>query len=272
MLKETIIHKTVPIENLIGLDEAKKVLEQDLLLRAIKDKPQKLIILEGPSGTGKTTVVNTVVKKFIDKYPGRFFYKEIMTHDVTNGVETEIRINELFDSIYSISQRDHKVVILLFDEADELLYSRKNALHIRTERTSNLMKGINRNIPNVYIIGTTNRPNQIDKAAYDRFQEQIHCPIPLNSEIRKLIDIYFKDMNPVYQERLWGVITDISEPKDKFSGRDILHLSERISDVLEIKQLTTKDYELVFFDIAEEIGSMLNSKAHRKDDYLDDED
>lgn len=266
MSDETIISHALPLEHIVGLDEAKKVLEGDLTLRAIKTKPQKLVLLEGPSGTCKTTIVRSMVKFFKDKYPGRFFYKELMTYDVTEHVTSTARlISTLFEAIERTASS--KVVVLLMDEVDELLSTRKDAGHIRTERTSNIMKGINKNIPNLYIVATTNRPKQTDKAALERFNERIHCGLPGVNEYSKLVDIYFPDMDKPYRDILFQYIVDCKYP---WSGRDILHLADRIDDAMEVKQLTVHDYKLVKEDITTEFQYIVNSKAHLKDDYLDD--
>jgi SpoVK/Ycf46/Vps4 family AAA+-type ATPase len=152
------------LEQIVGLEDVKESIINDLLLRVNKDQPQKMILLEGPSGTCKTTLAEAIVKHFQEKYPGRFIYIEMKTEDVTRHVATTSQQIKLF---FNGIRTNGKPTIVLIDEADELLSTRKDVGDIKMERTTNIMRQLNDEIPNLYIIATTNRPKLIDRAVLE---------------------------------------------------------------------------------------------------------
>ncbi len=62
------------LEQIVEMYEAKNALINDLTLRAISNRPQKMVLLEGASGVGKTTLVNAIMEHFQEKYPDRFVF------------------------------------------------------------------------------------------------------------------------------------------------------------------------------------------------------
>ncbi len=256
----------IGLEQIVGLEEAKEVITNDLTLRINNDKPQKLVLLEGPSGGGKTTLVEKVVEDFKRKHPTRFKYKELKTPDVTKHVtSTAETIADLFKKVRSECKKH--VIVLFMDEADELLASRKDAGHIRTERTSNIMKELNNETTNLYIICATNRPKMIDRAVLERCSERIHCPLPTDEELKQLIDIYLPFLDQEPRTVLWKYIIGCEY---RWSGRDLKHLSERLKDLKELKRLSDAGYKITAEDVTKQYNAILNSKKHLKDDYLED--
>ncbi len=55
------------LEQIVELYEAKNAITKDLTLRAMSIRPQKMVLLEGPSGVGKTTFVKAIVEHFQEK-------------------------------------------------------------------------------------------------------------------------------------------------------------------------------------------------------------
>jgi len=254
------------LEQIVGLDEAKKVLHRELTLRAVKDQPQKMILLEGASGCAKTTLVEAITKEYMDKYPNRFVYKYLNVYDVSAHVtSTAVLIHNYFFDLRCLA----KPVILFVDEVDEIMSSRQNAGHIKTERTTTLMKEINNETPNLLIIAATNRPKMIDRAVLDRFHRRVNCPMPTDEELSKIIDLHLSFLTQEQRLKLFQfmLLSDYS-----WNGRDIKHLSDELITVREAAQIVDPDYTISTMDIATEFGYIEHSKAHLKDDYLENQD
>jgi len=265
---EKIVEKLTPMLSsvqIVGMDEAKDIITRDIRLRAAVETEQKLILLEGPSGVAKTTLVEAIVKESLIKYPDIFEFHRIDTTTITRHVTTTaILINEFFYIIRS----SKKKVILFVDEADECFRTRYNAGAIALERTSNIMKQFNNEIPNLYIICATNRPKMIDKAILERFQSRINCPMPTWPELRNIIDLHMLFVKDKYRESMHHYF--ITSPF-KWSGRDIQLLSKTFKEIIQSNKLDDSDYTLTPEIITLEITRKASSKMHLKDDYLEDE-
>ncbi len=270
--------KKLKLEQIVGLNEAKSVITNDLRLRVVKTYPMKMTLLEGSSGCGKTTFVEAVIDYFKEKHPDRFEYMEVTTTDISAHVtSTAEKISEFFIRLRIPTD---KVTIIFLDEVDELLASRKGSGHIRGERTTNFIRELNKPIDNLYIICATNRPAMIDRVMLDRFNERVNCPPPTDKELKELFLLHLDFLSQEQIDSLYKYMTtkipDEKHPgkeksKYKWNGRDIEHLGERLVTLRDVNRLDTPDYELSVLDLVNTFESLVNSKKHLRDDYLDDE-
>ncbi|MBU1082446.1 MAG: AAA family ATPase [Spirochaetes bacterium] len=274
LLKQEMNNKRQPIEEIltpmltssqiVGLEEAKEIINRDIRLRASTETKQKLILLEGPSGVAKTTLIEAIIKENILKYPDIFEFYRVDTTTLTVHVTTTAKlIKEFFNEM----RLNKKKIILFIDEADECLRSRLNAGAIATERTSNIMKQLNIEIPNLYIICATNRPKMIDRAILERFQSRVNCPIPTKEELRKIIDLHMPFLKEDYKHSIHNYLTNSSY---NWSGRDIYTLSNTFSEIIQLNRLDEPNYVITPEVISLEVERKSNSKKHLKDDYLED--
>jgi len=269
--------ETMPLEHIIGLEQAKEVLQRELRLRSVKDQPQKMIMLEGQSGSCKTTLIEAMIKEYMNITPNRFDYHYLDTSEVSAHVSsTAEKIQGYFGRI----RQRNKHAILFIDECDELMSTRKGAGHIRVERTVNMIKALNNPIPNLLIICATNRPYQVDTAIRERCIDNIHCPYPTDSELKQIMDIQL-DMLTVEQRKVLHayILYDMQpKPKDKngkvpeahtWSGRDIKKLRCKFLTTLEYENLTHTSYKITNQDITKEFQYITNGKNNMRNDYLD---
>lgn len=251
--------------DIIGQKDAKIALEDNLRLRAVKDQGQKIILLEGPTGTGKSTLTESIINHFKNKYPDRFEHVSLGISDLTAHVgTTSTKIDEAWDKL----KKSGKSTILLIDEADEVLMTRRTVGNIRNERTTSIILKLNKNIPNLLIILITNRPKMIDAAILDRCEERINCDFPTEHELRLIIDMHMKCLvNDEVRDILHRYMIKSSY---KFNGRDILGLSNKLKTKLELKALDNKEIEITARDISLVFEQLERSKRKLKADYLDD--
>ncbi len=236
------------LEKIIGLEEAKESMELDLLARAKGDQPQKMILLEGASGTCKTTLVQAMFNKYITLYPDRFVYKYLDTCNVTGHVTTtSLVISDYWNELRKIN----KPILLLIDEADEVLGTRKDAGFIKTERTVNIIKQLNDEIPNLYIVCTSNRPRIIDRAILERCCERINCPYPTSEELSKIIDVHLPFISQSARRELYNKMICSGQ---KWSGRDLKHIAERLTLKQTVEKMTTPDYEIPLLEVNKQFG------------------
>lgn len=254
--------------NIVGQVDAKTALEDNLRLRAIKNQDQKIILLEGPTGTGKTTLTQAVIKDYMKRFPGRFEYISLGISDLTAHVgTTSTKIDDVWNKLDHLTQSG-KSIIVYIDEAEEVLMTRKTVGNIRNERTTSIILKLNKNIPNVLFILITNRPKMIDAAILDRCEERINCDFPTEYELRMIIKMHTKD---ILKENVIDILHDhMIHSSYKFNGRDIYGLSNKLKTKLELKALDNKELLITPMDIIQAFEQMERSKRKLKADYLDD--
>ncbi len=185
---------------------------------------------------------------------------EVTAHVTT----TSEKIHAYFDDIRKLN----KPIVLFVDEADEIFASRLNAGHIKSERTTTLMKELNNEIPNLYIIAATNRPKIIDRAVLERFAERINCPYPTPSGMKQLIDLHVPFIDEKLRSSLHSLILSSGL---KWSGRDMEIMADKLITHRDYQKLYTPDFQLTVEDVANQYNLRVNSKKHLKDDYLVDD-
>ncbi|NJD76269.1 MAG: AAA family ATPase [Candidatus Methanoperedens sp.] len=258
--------KNLTLLQVVGLEKAKQMLCDDIILRAISNRPQKMVLLEGASGGGKTTLVHAVVHHFQEKYPNRFSYIELGITDLTEHVSsTAKKIKHLFARI----RESHKPTILFIDESDTIFASRMNAGHIKEERTSSLMMELNDPIENLYIVCATNRPGRIDRAVLERFAERVNCPYPSSTELKQIINLHLSILELKQREILYNAV--LTTPQYNWSGRDFDTLEDKFLTRRDVIRIDKPDYQIDSVLVCEVFDSMVDSKCHLKFDYLDEE-
>jgi len=179
-----------------GMDELKEMLQKKVLF-ILKNRekaeryrltPPNGMLLYGPPGCGKTYFA----EKFAEE--SGFNYKFIKASDLgsiyVHG--SQGKIAELFDKA-----RQQAPVIICFDEFDAMVPDRssRNAEHIAGEVNEFLSQLNNCSKDGIFVIGTTNQPEMIDRAVLrkGRLDISVYIPEPDENTRRLMFDLYLKD-------------------------------------------------------------------------------
>lgn len=179
--------------------------------------PWKGILLYGPPGTGKTmlakalasegctTFINVTSSTFISKWRG----------------ESEKMLQVLFD----IAKLSAPTTIFI-DELDALASESSQSQHEASRRfRSELLvqiDGILSGESNVFILGNTNVPWNLDAAILRRFEKRIFVDLPSEENRRQLLTHYIKQPHSLQKEEFQR----LAEKMENFSGSDIKTLSK----------------------------------------------
>lgn len=143
------------------------------------------LIFYGPPGTGKTRLAKWVAKSI--NLPVQL----VSASDLRRGIfgQTEQRVKHLFRS----ARRSAPCVIVL-DDADDLLPERSeirgstaSAEYSTVNAFLQELEGFHGRLEGILVILTTNRYEQLDKAARERLNLHFHIPYPLDNEQVKVI-------------------------------------------------------------------------------------
>ena len=193
---DTKVRKGNGFADVAGMDELKDMLQRKVLF-ILKNRekaeryrltPPNGMLLYGPPGCGKTYFA----EKFAEE--SGFNYKFIKASDLgsiyVHGGQGKIA--ELFDKA-----RQQAPVIICFDEFDAMVPDRssRGAEHIAGEVNEFLSQLNNCSKDGIFVIGTTNQPEMIDRAILrkGRLDISVYIPEPDEQTRRLMFDLYLKD-------------------------------------------------------------------------------
>jgi SpoVK/Ycf46/Vps4 family AAA+-type ATPase len=223
-------HIGVTYDQIGGLDEVKELLRQSvtyplkypsLYSEGIARESCKGVLLFGPPGTGKTMLAKAVATE------GGATFLSVDASSVENKWLGESEKNA--KAVFTLARRLAPCVIFL-DEVDSLLSSREgtgdDSAHgtltsVKTTMMSEwdgLNSGTNgENAPRVIVIGSTNRPFDLDEAVLRRFPRRILVDLPDLDTRREILEV------TMAENRIEPSVnfTSIAERLEGYTGSDI---------------------------------------------------
>jgi len=153
----------------------------------------RLVLLHGPPGTGKTSLCRALAQKLAIRFSHRFRSStllEIHSHSLfSKWFSTSGKlVRRLFELVRDMVHDDPDcLVVVLMDEVESLAASRAGGGGGGTNEPSDAVRAVNslltgidtlRNYPNVLVLATTNITNAIDDALVDRADLKLHIGLP----------------------------------------------------------------------------------------------
>lgn len=145
------------------------------LLRSYSLEPRNRILLIGPPGNGKTSLAEAIAASLMVP-----FY--IVRYEGVVGTylgETAVRLRRLVD--YACTRK----CVLFFDEFETLGKERGDTHETGEIKrvVSSLLMQIDSLPTHVVVIGATNHPELLDRAAWRRFQIRMELPMPTRTRL-----------------------------------------------------------------------------------------
>lgn len=205
----------VRFDDIIGNDTVKEHLRDQIIWRIQHPELFKDTImgclLYGPPGTGKTHIARCLAGEtglaFIAVKPSDIQNKHVG--------ESEANVRRLFDEA-----REKAPVIIFVDEADSLLRDRAKMEHshnasVLTEFLTQ-WDGFTKN-PNVFVVGASNRPQDIDEAAMRRFGKCFFIGLPTYHDRLAMLRAWVPNVQG---------LEDVAASTEWFSGDNLKKLIE----------------------------------------------
>ena len=175
------------------------------------------LLLVGPAGTGKTQIARTLANE------GGLAFLAATTADVKASFlgQSGNRVKQLFERA-----RTKAPVILFLDELDIISPDRGGTGDALTvEIVGQLlqeMDGIEAQEGQVFLLGATNHPEQIDSAVLSRFREKILIPLPDRDARARLLAIQLGKLRIGFDRQEGAALLAAASEGQSLSGRDLV--------------------------------------------------
>ncbi|CCC70428.1 hypothetical protein NCAS_0E03580 [Naumovozyma castellii] len=229
-LRETVVESVnVTWEDIGGLDEIKQELKETVEYPVLHPDqytkfglaPSKGVLFYGPPGTGKTLLAKAVATEVSANF---ISVKGPELLSMWYG-ESESNIRDIFDKARAAAP-----TVVFLDELDSIAKARGGSMGEggASDRVVNQllteMDGMNAK-KNVFVIGATNRPDQIDPAILrpGRLDQLIYVPLP--DEVARLSILHAQLRNTPLEPGL--DLSLIAKASQGFSGADLSYIVQR---------------------------------------------
>ena len=183
MIEGEIMSRNLGISwaDIAGLEFAKKAVTEAIVWPLLRPElftglraPPKGLLLFGPPGTGKTLIGKAIASEA----QATFF--NISASSLTSKWIGESE--KLVRILFSLATK-HQPSVIFVDEIDSLLCSRseneqESSRRIKTEFLSRLDGAATSRDDRILVIGTTNRPQELDEAMRRRMAKRLYIPLP----------------------------------------------------------------------------------------------
>jgi AAA+ superfamily predicted ATPase len=213
----------------------KAIEHRDYLARIGLREIGKLLFV-GPPGTGKTSVARALASEL--DLP----FVEVKLSMITSQYlgETAKNVEKVFEVAKRLSP-----CILFMDEFDFVAKTRASDEHAAIKRAVNtLLKSIDEVSlidDDVLLIGATNHPDQLDAAAWRRFDEIVNFPKPDRGMRSDILEVVTRDMEIAEFDP-----DGVAERTEGLTGSDLrLVLREAVLDALTEERTTLTQQDLL---------------------------
>jgi SpoVK/Ycf46/Vps4 family AAA+-type ATPase len=237
------------------VEKITKAIEYREYLREIGLHDIGKLLFVGPPGTGKTSVARALSEQL--SIP----FVEVKLSMITDQYLGETAKN--IDRVFLLAKKLNPC-ILFIDELDFVAKARTSDENAAIKRAVNtLLKAIDEISlvdHGVLLIAATNHPRMLDSAAWRRFDEIVHFPLP-NLEMRKdILDIVTRHIEGNFDTEI------IAELTDGYSGSDLrVVIREAVLDaLLEERKILTQQDLLNAVDSFNERAGLKSEEYERK--------
>jgi len=230
-------------DDVSGLEKAKQLLREMVILPATRPDifkglraPTRGLLLYGPPGNGKTMLA----KATATESTCTFFSVSASTLTSKWVGDSEKLVRVLFEVA-----AENSPSIVFIDEIDSILSARsanenESSRRLKTEFLIQF-DGVSKSDASVFVIGASNRPEELDDAVRRRLAKRIHIPLPDAAGREGALRRLLRGQNIRVSRKEWQWIVDHTEG---YSASDIKELCHEAA-MMSIRELSPGRLETV---------------------------
>lgn len=142
--------------------------------------PYRSILLHGKPGTGKTM------------FAKKLAHFANMDYAIVFGGRISAKNIDELKEVFAWAKTSVRGVILFIDEAEAFLSNRDGMSHENRQVLNTFLALTGEFSEDICVVLTSNRPQDLDQAVYNRIDESIHMPLPDLACREALLNLYFK--------------------------------------------------------------------------------
>ncbi|MDB2242721.1 AAA family ATPase [Halorubrum ezzemoulense] len=164
------------------------------------------VLLYGPPGTGKTYITEALAGEL------DYNYIEAQASDLTSSLvgEAAENMSEMFEVA-----RNNQPCLLFMDEVEAIAAERSDGSQKTMSESQMITQFLTEMSEtkgeDVIVVSATNLPDDIDGAAWRRFDERIEVPPPDATARGAILRVHLRDRPVLTQEIDWGQIKELTE-------------------------------------------------------------
>lgn len=230
-------------DDIAGLDKAKQLLREMVILPATRPDlfkglraPTRGLLLYGPPGNGKTMLAKAVASESTCT----FFAISASTLTSKWVGDSEKLVRALFEVA---NEREPSIIFI--DEIDSVLSARsanenESSRRLKTEFLIQF-DGVNKTGNQVFVIGASNRPEELDDAVRRRLAKRIHIPLPDDKGRETVLSNLLKGQSVRISRSEWTWLVSATKG---YSASDIKELCHEAA-MMAIRELSPSRIETV---------------------------
>ena len=190
------------------------------------------VLLYGPPGTGKTYITQALAGEL------DYNFVEAQASDITSSLVGEAADN--MEELFTVAQNNQPCLLFL-DEIDAIAAEREGGSNKTMSESQMITQFLTEMSEtkgeDVVVVGATNLPDEIDGAAWRRFDERIEVPPPDAAARAAVLRIHLRDRPVLTEEINWEQIKELTEG---YSSSDLEIIASKAARSA-LKQARTDD-------------------------------